>query len=496
MFTLSRENAAFLKLEETPLPILNHIKDEFSFFIPQYRFTRAWKQGKQWNGKIILLKKNKFLYSGLLETLKDFLTQNKYPFKDTTGPRQVHTFFKSDFIDFIANIPLKIPPRDYQLNSVLELLDRQKTILISPTASGKSYILFLALLFILKQRWAKKILIVVPTVSLVLQMYKDFISYCYNDKTEKYFTDKIHLIFQGKERHNNSPITISTYQSLLACEPEFFTSFDAVVADEVHLMSKTSGQQILEYSTNAELRWGMTGTLQESQLDLLVLTGLFGKAVQLVRTSELMDKGFVANLKINNIILKYSPPLAKLIKSMNFQDEYEYIISLKERQDIINSFVTQLTGNTLVLFTRIELQGEKLFSDLQTLNPNKQVFFLSGKNTAEEREEARNITEKSNNVILVCSYGIFSTGVSINNLHNVVFASPYKSKIKILQSIGRGLRLHESKDFCYLYDFVDDARFNNDPNYFFSHFIDRYLLYCNEGFECRNINYQKQIDLH
>ena len=422
MFTLSRENAAFLKLEETPLPILNHIKDEFSFFIPQYRFTRAWKQGKQWNGKIILLKKNKFLYSGLLETLKDFLTQNKYPFKDTTGPRQVHTFFKSDFIDFIANIPLKIPPRDYQLNSVLELLDRQKTILISPTASGKSYILFLALLFIIKNKWAKKILIVVPTVSLVLQMYKDFISYCYDDKTEKYFTDKTHLIFQGKERHNNSPITISTYQSLLACEPEFFTSFDAVVADEVHLMSKTSGQQILEYSTNAELRWGMTGTLQESQLDLLVLTGLFGKAVQLVRTSELMDKGFVANLKINNIILKYSPPLAKLIKSMNFQDEYEYIISLKERQDIINSFVTQLTGNTLVLFTRIELQGEKLFSDLQALNPNKQVFFLSGKNTAEEREEARNITEKSNNVILVCSYGIFSTGVSINNLHNVVFA--------------------------------------------------------------------------
>lgn len=494
MFTISRENSAFLKLEDVPQAVLNHIKDEFSFFIPQFRFTRAWKQGKQWNGKIILLKKNKFLYSGLLETLKGFLSQHHYPFSDNTGHRQSHSFFKSDFLDFINTIQLKIPPRDYQLNSVLELLDRQKTILVSPTASGKSYILFLALLYILKHRWSKKILIVVPTVSLVLQMYKDFISYCYDEKTEKFFTDKVHLIFQGRERHNNSPITISTYQSLLACEPEFFTVFDTVVADEVHLMSKSSGQQILEYSTNADLRWGMTGTLQECQLDLLVLTGLFGKAVQLVKTAELMDRGCVAKLKINNIILKYSPPLAKLIKTMSFQDEYEYIISLKERQDIINSFVTQLSGNTLVLFTRIELQGEQLYKDLVQLNPAKQVFFLTGKNTAEEREEVRKITEKSNNVILVCSYGIFSTGVSINNLHNVVFASPYKSKIKVLQSIGRGLRLHESKDFCYLYDFVDDARYNNDPNYFFSHFVDRYLLYCNEGFECKNINYQKQID--
>ena len=492
MLIIRQENASFIRLDNTPLDVLNHIKDEFSFIIPQFQFKRKWGNNKNWNGKVVLLKRNKYLYSGLLETLMYFLKKNNYSFKlDISEP--VEQLTTKNITDQLQKLPLNIQPHDYQLHSVTELLLRQRLLLVSPTASGKSYILFLALVLALKFKLATKILIVVPTISLVLQLQKDFLSYCGSEKLLDFFSKHIHCIYQGQERHNKHKITISTYQSLIQCEPEFFTPFDLVIADEVHLMSKSSGQQILENSTSAKLRWGLTGTLQDTQLDLLVLTGLFGKPLQLVKTKELIDKGFISNLKINNIILRYDTLECKKIQGLSFQKEYEYIISHKERQSIVNNFVSQLVGNSLVLFTRIELQGEQLYENIKSLNPNKHVVFLTGRNSAEERENARQLAETHNNVILICSYGIFSTGISINNLHNIIFASPYKAKIKVLQSIGRGLRKHQHKLICTVYDFVDDARFGQKLNYFFTHFLERLSIYGTEGFDCTNINYPQKL---
>ncbi len=359
--------------------------------------------------------------------------------------------------------------------------------------SGKTIILFIVLTFIIKYKLAKKFLLLVPTISLIHQMKKDFISYCSFDKIRNFFEENIHCQIDGAEKFSNKPITISCWQSAIHFPKEYLESFDCVVADEVHLMSKDSGQSILEDSISTSYRIGLTGTLQEVALDLLVLEGLFGKPFQFVTTKELIDRGQVADLRIKNIILNYSDPLRKMISTLTYQEEYDLIISLPSRMKVITDFVSSLKKNTLVLFTRIEKHGDFIFDELKKKNPNKIVLYISGKNKAEEREASRVLLEENNNVLIVASFGVYSTGLSVNNIHNVVLSSPYKSKIKILQSIGRGLRLHSEKDVCTVYDFVDNAKFKNKQNYFLSHFLSRYELYQKEGFDVENINHPVEI---
>ena len=362
--------------------------------------------------------------------------------------------------------------------------------------SGKSAILFIVLTYIIKNHLAKKFLITVPTISLVHQLYTDFISYCSYSKIKDFFEQRVHCLSGGVEKLTSLPITISTNNSAVLLPNDYLETFDMIVSDEVHLMSKSNGQTILENSINTEYRIGLTGTLQESLLDTLVLEGLFGKPFQLVTTKQLIDKEQVANLKIYNIMLKYSDACAKLISKMTYQEEYEFVITNESRMKVLVDFISLLKKNTLVLFTRIASHGDIIFEELKKKCPEKMVIYLSGRNSSEEREASRVLTEERNDVIIIASFGIFAQGVSIRNLHNVVLASPYKSKIKILQSIGRGLRLHSEKVLCSVYDFVDVAKYKNKHNYLLSHFISRYALYQSEDFETTTINHPKEIILN
>lgn len=492
MLRIEKENSSFLRLETSDEAVIRHIRDEFTFEVPNFKFTKAFKAGRSWNGKINLLQKNKFLYSGLINVLEDFLKENDYSYINNFNINKENVSL-DDLKNHISYLSLPFEVRDYQLSSVLNVLNQKNVICIIPTSGGKTATLFIILSFIIKHKLAKKFLLLVPTVSLIHQMKKDFISYCSFDKIRNFFEENIHCILDGGEKFTMKPLTISCWQSAIHLDKEYLSSFDVVVADEVHLMSKASGQSILEQSINTSYRIGLTGTLQEVALDLLVLEGLFGKPFQYVSTKELMNRGQVANLRIKNIILNYSDPLKKMISSLTYQEEYDLIISIPSRMNILSDFVSSLKKNTLVLFTRIEKHGDILFEELKKKNPDKMVFYISGKNKAEEREEVRIITEANNNVIIVASFGTFAQGVSINNIHNVVFSSPYKSRIKILQSIGRGLRLHSEKDFCTIYDFVDNAKFKNKQNYFLSHFLSRYELYQKEGFDVENINHPQEI---
>lgn len=359
--------------------------------------------------------------------------------------------------------------------------------------SGKSLIIFLCIVFLIKNNLAKRILITVPTISLVSQLYGDFLRYCSYPRIKQFFESKVHLLYGGQEKFSNKPITISTFQSVINLPKEFLENQDAVFSDEVHLMSKASGQFIYENAINTSYRMGFTGTLQECLLDTLVLEGLIGAPFQIVTTSQLIERGQVSNLKIYNMILTYSKPLAKFISLLDYQDEYKLIVTNPTRMDIITDFISTLEKNTLVLFTRIETHGDVLAEELRKKNPGKQIIYLTGKNKSDEREASRITAEKDDNVIIVASYGIFATGVSINNLHNVILASPYRSKIKVLQSIGRGLRLHSDKIICSIYDFVDSAKYNNKNNYFLDHFFSRYELYQKENFKTEFIKIPREI---
>ena len=237
---------------------------------------------------------------------------------------------------------------------------------------------------------------------------------------------------------------------------------------------------------HAKYRFGFTGTLDGTQTHKWVLEGLFGPAYKVTRTDELMKQGHLSQLDIQCLVLKHPPQ-----KFDTYQDEIQYLIEHEQRTKFITNLTLDLKGNTLVLFSRVEAHGAVLFEKInKNKDSDRKVFFIHGGVDAEERELVREITETENNAIIVASYGTFSTGINIRNLHNVVFASPSKSRIRNLQSIGRVLRKSTNKVKAILYDIADECTHNSRRNYTLNHFIERIKIYNEENFNYEIITIQ------
>jgi superfamily II DNA or RNA helicase len=230
---------------------------------------------------------------------------------------------------------------------------------------------------------------------------------------------------------------------------------------------------------DAKYRFGFTGTLDGSQTHKWVLEGLFGPSYKIIKTDELMKKGHLATLDINVLLLKHSPN-----KFETYEDEVQYIIGHNRRNNFIKNLALDLKGNTLILFARVEAHGEPLYNLINNNNTieNRQVFFVHGGVDTQSREKVREITERESNAIIIASYGTFSTGINIKNLHNVIFASPSKSRIRNLQSIGRVLRKGSQKTRATLYDIADDISYKSRKNYTLNHLIERIKVYNEENF--------------
>jgi superfamily II DNA or RNA helicase len=330
----------------------------------------------------------------------------------------------------------------------------------------------------------EKILLVVPTTSLVEQMYKDFEDYGWD--SESY----CHKIYSGKEKTNEFPVTITTWQSIYKLDRSFFEDYGVIIGDEAHLFKSKSLIEIMTKLHHAKHRFGFTGTLDGTQTHKWVLEGLFGPSYKVTRTDELMQQGHLSQLDIQCLVLKHPPK-----KFETYEDEIQYLISHEKRNKFITNLTLDLKGNTLVLFSRVESHGAILF---EQINNNKQgdrkVFFIHGGVDTEERELVREITERENNAIIVASYGTFSTGINIRNLHNVIFASPSKSRVRNLQSIGRVLRKGKNKTKAVLYDISDDCTYNSRKNYTLNHLIERIKIYNEENFNYEIITIQLKKD--
>ncbi len=326
----------------------------------------------------------------------------------------------------------------------------------------------------------KNILVVVPTTSLVEQMYKDFAEYGLD--AENY----CHKIYSGREKYDDRPIVITTWQSIYKLERSWFERFDVVIGDEAHLFKSKSLIQIMTKLHHAKYRFGFTGTLDGTQTHKWVLEGLFGPSYKVTRTDELMRQGHLSQLDIQCLVLKHPPQTFEV-----YNDEIEYLISHTQRNNFIKNLTLDLKGNTLVLFSRVEAHGQVLYDQINNnKGDNRKVFFIHGGIDAEQRERVREITERENNAIIVASYGTFSTGINIKNLHNVIFASPSKSRIRNLQSIGRVLRKGKDKVKATLYDIADDCSTKSRRNYTLNHFIERIKIYNEENFNYEIITIQ------
>lgn len=476
---LEKVNEAYIRVV-SERNISQELSDYFTFYVPGYQFTPAYKS-RYWDGKIRLLDlRTMLIYRGLIAYIEKFCEERKYTLDIDIELRTTKIFSLVEAKEFVDTLKLPHEVRDYQLNSFVHAIRNKRLMLLSPTASGKSLIIYLIIRHL--QIENSRGLLIVPTTSLVEQMYKDFEDYGYD--SEQY----CHRQYSGKEKHTNKFLTITTWQSIYKNPQEYFEQFDFVVGDEAHQFKAKSLATIMSGCTNAGYRIGCTGTLDGTQTHRLVLEGLFGPVFQATTTKELMDSKHLAEFKIKCLILKYPETVCKQSRDWDYNTEVDYIVLNKARNEFIKNLVLSLEGNTLILFQFVEKHGRDLHSLIKEHTKNRHVFFVYGGTDVEVRESIRSITEKEKDAIIVASYGTFSTGVNIRNLHNIVFASPSKSRIRNLQSIGRGLRIGDNKQEATLFDIADDFRIGKHTNYTLKHFVERVKIYDDEKFSYKFYN--------
>lgn len=496
---IKKVNEVYIRIE-CEKHLAKEISEHFTFLVPGYKFTPQFK-AKAWDGKIRLYNlSNRQMYQGLLPNLVSWAKKNKYvieydvgaePVEDDFSVYHAQKFFKS--LDLRA-YGTPISPRDHQTKAFIEIMQRRKALIVSPTASGKSLVIYL-LFRQLHDYQNLKGLVIVPSVGLVTQLFADFVDYSSHNKCE--IRALVHTISAGVTKDTDKPLTISTWQSLYKQPASWFEQFDYVIGDEAHQFKANELKGILEGCSKTKYRVGLTGSLDGTKTNQLVLEGLFGPHKQVAKTKDLMDKGEAAKLKINCLVLKHPEDAREAISlGRDYKAELEYLITSRERNKFIKNLALSLCNNTLILFQMVDKQGQILYNMIRNSDNigNRKVFFVHGSVEKEDRERIRLLVESENDAIIIASYGVFSTGISIRNLHNIISASPTKSRVRVLQSIGRSLRLSENKETAVLYDIADDLRYNGYVNHTLRHYIERIKLYESEKFPYKTYNIQVKND--
>ena len=471
---ISKKNDVYVKVDTEP-NIARELVDFFTFEVPGARFMPTYKN-RVWDGKIRLYNQmTGEIYFGLVPYVEEFAKRNDISIEYKEGVKDEGESRDSILGGFVRRVSPKsngktLQLRDYQMDAFVHAVRNNRSLSLSPTASGKSLIIYLL------SRWyeSNRVLILVPTTSLVEQMYTDFLDY-------GYIESKMQKIYQGHSREITKEVTISTWQSLYKMPKKYFEQFGCILGDEVHLFKAKSLTNIMNKMHQTQYRHGFTGTLDGMQTHRLVLEGLFGSVNRVTSTKELMDKKTLAKLKIKCIVLQYPDSDRKFMKDQNYQDEVDLLVRDERRNKFIVDLTTHLKGNTLVLFQFVEKHGSILYDMMKDLD--RKVFYVWGGTDTKTREDVREITEKEKDAIIVASYGTFSTGINIRNLHNVVFSSPSKSRIRVLQSIGRGLRTNQNKSGATLLDIADDLTWKSRQNFTLRHFMERINIYNEEEFD-------------
>lgn len=463
------------------------LSDCFSFKVPNHKYMSRFRKSR-WNGDIKLYNIGKAtIYRGLKNYVTKFAADRGYhvennlsetPKLPLTG-EQVDELF-SRCVGKESGIPSL---HDHQREAVVKAAETSRILLVSPTGSGKSLIIYLLMRHLLENTEGK-ILIIVPTIGLVTQMESDF--KLYSKGTDWRVGKNCHSIYAGQDKDTNKRIVITTWQSIFKQPRSWFDQFSVAFGDECHMYKAKSLSGIMEKLTNCNYRIGTTGTLDGMQCHKLIIEGLFGPSYHVTSTKKLIDKNILSSLKIDAILLQYPEEDRRTMTKHNYSDEMLWLVHNQKRNKFITDLAHTLKGNTLILFQYVEKHGKVLY-DLARESDKRKVFFVHGGTDVEDREAVRKILEENDSCIVVASYGTFSTGISIKRLHNIIFASPSKSRIRVLQSIGRQLRVSEHKQFAKLYDIGDDLSWKTRKNHTLRHFSERIKIYRSEKFEFRPI---------
>ena len=476
---ISKKNDVYLTVE-TDKGIARELSDFFTFEVPGAKFMPQYRN-RMWDGKIRLFSvQTGEIYFGLLSYIEEFAKRNDIEIEYKEGVKDDEQLGATELGEFIGRVSpqskgTSIQVRDYQMAALDYAIRNNRSLLLSPTASGKSLIIYILSVWY-AAKTESNILILVPTTSLVEQMHSDFLDYGFKESM-------MQKIYQGHSKNITKPITISTWQSVYKMQKKWFDQFSTILGDEVHIFKSKSLTGIMNKMVNCKYRHGFTGTLDGTQTHRLVLEGLFGSVNKVTSTKELMDSDTLAKLKVECIVLRYPDADCKYMKDLSYQDEVDLIVRDERRNKFIVDLTKHLTGNTLVLFQFVEKHGDVLHTMINKSLDNRKVFYVYGGTDTQTREEIRSITENEKDAVIVASYGTFSTGINIRNLHNIVFASPSKSRIRVLQSVGRALRLGDNKNSARLVDIADDFTHKGKQNFTLRHFMERINIYNEEEFD-------------
>jgi superfamily II DNA or RNA helicase len=461
--------------------IAAELSDYFCFDVPGAKYMPAFKR-KVWDGKIRLFNNmNGEINAGLFAQIAKFCKTRGYSLQAHTtaygSPTDRNDVNHMKMMQWIPTIGVPFLPRDYQYDAIVHAITHKRCLLVSPTGSGKSFIIYLILRWFLENNDTKA-LIVVPTTGLVEQMYKDFEDYGFNS------SDNCHRIYSGQDKDTDKRVVISTWQSINKLTKNWFSEFGAIFGDECHGFKAKSLSSIMNKSVDAEYRFGTTGTLDGTQTNELVLEGLFGPVHKVTTTKKLQDSETLAKLDINILVLRYPKEVREEFgENRTYQEEIDFIVSRESRNKFITNLALDLKGNSLVLFNLVDKHGKVLYNMLfDKIDSGRKLFYVSGETKTSDREEIRHIVEKQSNSVILASLGTFSTGVNIRNIHNIIFASPSKSQIRVLQSIGRGLRMSDDGRPTRLFDLSDDLGLNSSKNFTLLHSFERVKIYNKEEF--------------
>ena len=487
--TIEKLDDVYVRIFSDP-SVEQELADFFTYEYPGARFTPQYR-ARLWDGKVRLYDQvRKTLYIGLLQYVEQFCERNDYllTYKSDFLPKNNITHEQIETYVHGLDLPNKIETRDYQIDAIQKAINDERTLLLSPTGSGKSFIIYSVMRWHVEQ--GRKCVLIVPTTSLVEQMYSDFQDY--SSVNNWSVSTHCQKLYSGFPKEFTKDVLITTWQSIYLQPRAWFKQFDVIFGDEAHQFKAKSLTGVMEKMDCIRYRVGTTGTLDNKKVHRLVLEGIFGPVHKVTTTKTLMETGRLSNLNIMCIILKYTEEIRKERKNNTYQEEIDWIVGCEKRNKFIRNLAVKSTGNTLVLFQFVEKHGKILYEMIkEKVHDERKIFFVYGGTDVSDREAIRHITEQESDAIIVASFGTFSTGINIPSIENVIFASPSKSKIRNLQSIGRGLRLKDGKTQCNLFDIADDLHWKSWKNHTLNHAAERYKTYAEEEFKTKIV----EVDL-
>lgn len=512
------------KVDETWIKILTDksieldIQEHFSFKSNNEYDPRIAKG--QWDGVIRLYnRQTKKLYFGLLLELLQYLTTMNFSYDIDSALLPSNDQLDDEDIDELINFidphcnGSKIVPYDYQRDAFKYMMNMSRTVCLAATSAGKSLIIYLALraYLLMPEFKGKHIFISVPSIALVEQLFSDFDDYSNKPNRDWNPVHYIQKVSGKYTKEITKPVVITTWQSMQNLPLWIYEDIGGIFVDEAHSASASVLGNIIKNCTKSIFRHGLTGSLNNFEADVLVIQGLLGPKKKFVTAKELIDQNRASKLLIHASIIEYpeekcqelhtikhdikekyknNPYKKKQIGMMSWNAELDFLNEMEERRKLICDFVHTVKGNSIILFDRVENFGIPLYGMYKAIYPDETCFLIVGDVSGDAREKIRNCLEQYDNAKIFASFGTMKQGVSIKKLHNAFLLTSGKAKIKIIQTLGRLMRLHKTKQHALVFDMIDDLTYQKSPNISLNHAKDRIKLYHTEQHSIEFTNYK------